>query len=182
MAEGLERSILSALECPICDNYVSPPIRQCERGHIFCDDCYQKLEFCAICQSPKNLNSRCWVLEKVYANLSVLWEKSFVGCSSVCSETTISQTQDKCEFKCRPCPFRDYDGCPWENISSRMEAHLLSKHSRNFYNRRWQKLVVQNFKRLKSNHYIYAIIHAYNEFFRITWDLDVKTGSVFLSY
>lgn len=182
MADFLERSVLSALECPVCDNYMSPPIRQCQRGHSFCQDCFNKLEICPICRSQKDPVARCWALEKIHANLKVPCRNSSAGCEFACSGVEILRHQEECEFRCRPCPFKDYDKCPWQSFSSRLESHLMSKHTSNFYNQRWQMLVAHNFRRMNCYHYIYAIIHAYNEYFRITWDLDELTGTFFSRY
>lgn len=176
MAYSLETSLLSALECPVCDVYMSPPIRQCKKGHAFCQECFIKLEQCPICRSEKDPVARCWALEKMHATLEIPCRNSAAGCNFTCSGMNISSHQQECEFRTRPCPFREYDNCPWRNLTSTLAAHLASKHATNFYKKRWQMLVANDFKRISDYHFIYAVIYAFNEYFRITWDLDVRTG------
>ncbi|CAB4061086.1 SIAH1 [Lepeophtheirus salmonis] len=33
-------SILSLLECPVCLDHITPPIKQCTKGHLVCIDCF----------------------------------------------------------------------------------------------------------------------------------------------
>lgn len=41
--------ILRELECPVCVNYMIPPIRLCTNGHSLCEPCRFKLTKCPIC-------------------------------------------------------------------------------------------------------------------------------------
>ncbi|KAF3840554.1 hypothetical protein F7725_006416 [Dissostichus mawsoni] len=47
---GLQSPELTALfECPVCFDYVLPPILQCQAGHLVCNACRQKLSCCPTC-------------------------------------------------------------------------------------------------------------------------------------
>ena len=44
---------LAALfECPVCFDYVLPPILQCNSGHLVCSSCRPKLACCPSCRGP----------------------------------------------------------------------------------------------------------------------------------
>ena len=35
-------SLLTLLECPVCLDHITPPIKQCVKGHLVCTDCYPR--------------------------------------------------------------------------------------------------------------------------------------------
>lgn len=45
-----EEVILKEIECPVCLEYMSPPISLCTRGHNLCDSCSRGIRKCPICQ------------------------------------------------------------------------------------------------------------------------------------
>ena len=54
------------LECPICYNVPNDgPIFQCQRGHVACAKCHQKLKECPICRDPIENAIRCRTIEKI---------------------------------------------------------------------------------------------------------------------
>ena len=46
--------LLDLIECVICfDNPREPThIYQCQNGHLFCEDCLEKMKNCSVCQKP----------------------------------------------------------------------------------------------------------------------------------
>lgn len=56
------------LSCPICvDDYRHKRIYQCQRGHAFCSDCWERLKGrrCPECRIRLNRKIRCLQLEKI---------------------------------------------------------------------------------------------------------------------
>lgn len=45
-----EEVTLKEIECPVCLEYMSPPISLCTRGHNLCDTCSRGIPKCPICQ------------------------------------------------------------------------------------------------------------------------------------
>lgn len=43
MEESAYDYIAAELECPVCKDYMTPPIHLCVTGHSFCEMCYQEL-------------------------------------------------------------------------------------------------------------------------------------------
>ncbi|KAG8147895.1 hypothetical protein E2320_022991 [Naja naja] len=44
--------LTSLFECPVCFDYVLPPILQCQAGHLVCNQCRQKLSCCPHAGDP----------------------------------------------------------------------------------------------------------------------------------
>ena len=44
--------LASFFECPVCFDYVLPPIIQCSAGHLVCSNCRPKLTCCPTCRGP----------------------------------------------------------------------------------------------------------------------------------
>lgn len=49
--------LASLFECPVCFDYVLPPILQCQSGHLVCSNCRPKLTCCPTCRGPLGNNS-----------------------------------------------------------------------------------------------------------------------------
>lgn len=47
-----KKLFLQLLECPVCKEYMSPPIYQCTTGHTICNSCKVKLGKCSACEDP----------------------------------------------------------------------------------------------------------------------------------
>lgn len=44
-------SLISHFDCPVCHDWVTPPVIQCRKGHIVCGPCKSKgLKACPICK------------------------------------------------------------------------------------------------------------------------------------
>ena len=59
--------LASLFECPVCFDYVLPPILQCQSGHLVCANCRPKLTCCPTCRGTLG-NIRNLGMEKVRNN------------------------------------------------------------------------------------------------------------------
>ncbi|XP_052738317.1 uncharacterized protein LOC112055816 isoform X2 [Bicyclus anynana] len=50
-AQDLNRSLLQLLECPVCLEWMEPPMAQCRRGHLVCLRCRTRLASCPVCRT-----------------------------------------------------------------------------------------------------------------------------------
>lgn len=176
MASELEKNILAELQCPVCDNVMSPPICHCQNGHSICNECFQKVKCCPSCLAPKHPVARSYALEAIHAKLRVPCKNAFVGCKHVDLGAEIVKHQIYCRFSKRPCPFSTYDNCSWQDVYSKLKSHLKKKHQSNFYIRDKQSSMSPNFKKINAYRCSYAVLYSQKEFFRLTWDLDELTG------
>lgn len=58
-------ALIKHFDCPVCHDWVTPPIVQCRKGHIVCGPCKSKgLKACPICkQRFSDVNN--WMMEQV---------------------------------------------------------------------------------------------------------------------
>lgn len=47
---AMSTDLASLFECPVCFDYVLPPILQCQSGHLVCSNCRPKLVCCPTCR------------------------------------------------------------------------------------------------------------------------------------
>ncbi|XP_059913451.1 E3 ubiquitin-protein ligase Siah2 isoform X4 [Gadus macrocephalus] len=66
---GQASELTALFECPVCFDYVLPPILQCQAGHLVCNQCRQKLSCCPTCRGPLTPSIRNLAMEKVASNL-----------------------------------------------------------------------------------------------------------------
>ena len=83
--------LTSLFECPVCFDYVLPPILQCQAGHLVCKQCRQKLSLCPTCRGSLTPSIRNLAMEKVAS--AVLfpckvsgWGVGAGGRLSICSQ------------------------------------------------------------------------------------------------
>ncbi|KAI8428801.1 hypothetical protein MSG28_007473 [Choristoneura fumiferana] len=48
---SLNQCLLGLLECPVCMEWMEPPITQCRRGHLVCGTCRKRLDTCPVCRT-----------------------------------------------------------------------------------------------------------------------------------
>lgn len=59
---------LDLLECPVCYEYMTPPIFQCREGHPICKDCTEKVKICPTCRGSF-IDARCRILDRLAESL-----------------------------------------------------------------------------------------------------------------
>ena len=47
--QSQSKVFLNVMKCPVCMEYMMPPIRMCVNGHNICDDCRPKFDDCPTC-------------------------------------------------------------------------------------------------------------------------------------
>ncbi|KAF7266337.1 hypothetical protein GWI33_020365 [Rhynchophorus ferrugineus] len=151
------------------------PIRQCKTGHSICDQCFVRIKKCPKCRGPKS-EARSFTLEAIASRIQLPCRYGNMGCTYSAKGDTIASHEKNCRYGPIFCPFKTYDQCTWSGYIAKLKNHCAKKHRNNFYSRGKQKFLAKNFNGIKSYHYIYVIIHAYDEYFRLTWELDNTTG------
>jgi hypothetical protein len=69
-ASQISKSLLDALECPVCLEYMTPPITMCSSGHSLCQACRPRLTRCPTCRRPL-LGIRNYALEHLARDLQL---------------------------------------------------------------------------------------------------------------
>lgn len=115
---------IADFECPVCNEYMNPPIRMCQTGHCFCNDCFEKIERCCLCQSAKS-KSRCFVLERIYEKIKFPCKFSGNGCTGTFNKLDMKKHVTECHWRSISCPIGK---CKWNGKISNLESHCLQNH------------------------------------------------------
>ncbi|XP_016943579.2 E3 ubiquitin-protein ligase sina [Drosophila suzukii] len=123
---GMSADLTSLFECPVCFDYVLPPILQCSSGHLVCVSCRSKLTCCPTCRGPL-ANIRNLAMEKVASNVKFPCKHSGYGCSASLVYTEKTEHEETCE--CRPylCPCPGAS-CKWQGPLDLVMQHLMMSH------------------------------------------------------
>ena len=132
--------ILRQFECCVCLEHITPRILQCPNGHLFCQECRQKLTKpvkCPECRVPlpKN-NIRNHPMEQMAINLGLAFPCKYG--SSGCSVGSILTEKKYHEIKCQYRPFKCWEECEWSGDKEQMFQHLIDDHQ--YVNRDLEKV------------------------------------------
>ncbi|KAH8034641.1 hypothetical protein HPB51_000102 [Rhipicephalus microplus] len=119
-------ALASLFECPVCFDYVLPPILQCQNGHLVCSPCRQKLTCCPTCRGPIG-NIRNLAMEKVANTVFFPCKYSLTGCPALLSHSDKPEHEEACEFRPYLCPCPGAS-CKWQGSLDQVMAHLVHSH------------------------------------------------------
>jgi len=125
----IDWEFLKELECPVCLEYMSSPIKMCENGHNICGGCKERFTQCPICRR-KFVDVRNRLLEKFAANAIYPCKNREAGCEETFTLEVRDSHLPECLFQSRDCPFKKLSGvdCPWTGILSDIAVHILTEH------------------------------------------------------
>lgn len=130
-----EKDPLKVLECPVCIEYMLPPIYLCDMGHSFCHSCTKKVNVCSFCKS-RFTSRRNYALENFADMAYPKCKNSKLGCSFRSNLEEVKLHETACERY--QCPLltsdvpenRDLEArlCRWFGTYDEMVAHSLNTH------------------------------------------------------
>lgn len=129
-SDTLLKDILEILECPVCREYMVPPIAMCESGHSICTICRHKLNKCPTC--TKNFSkARNFALEYIAGKIEYPCRYLEFGCKETFSLEHIASHQTKCRYQAHVCPFSivETKSCLWQGPIAAVESHVKAKHA-----------------------------------------------------
>ncbi|XP_023210640.1 E3 ubiquitin-protein ligase SIAH1-like [Centruroides sculpturatus] len=118
--------LASLFECPVCFDYVLPPILQCQNGHLVCSVCRQKLTCCPTCRGSIG-NIRNLAMEKVASTVMFPCKYSGSGCRAQLVHTEKPEHEEACEFRPYNCPCPGAS-CKWQGNLEQVMPHLMQSH------------------------------------------------------
>jgi E3 ubiquitin-protein ligase SIAH1 len=126
--DNLSNDLLLELECPVCMDYMLPPITICKNGHNICNSCKSRLGYCPSCRGEftdiKNLS-----LEKMCSKVKFPCKHAGNGCKDVLPMDAIAKHQSECPYGLYKCPFfMTTIDCPWEGYIADLQHHVRSEH------------------------------------------------------
>ncbi|KAL9699311.1 hypothetical protein quinque_002752 [Culex quinquefasciatus] len=123
---GISADLASLFECPVCFDYVLPPILQCQSGHLVCTSCRSKLTCCPTCRGSLG-NIRNLAMEKVASNVKFPCKHSNHGCTVSLVYTEKAEHEEACEFRPYLCPCPGAS-CKWQGSLDYVMPHLMMSH------------------------------------------------------
>jgi E3 ubiquitin-protein ligase SIAH1 len=126
--DNLSTDLLLELECPVCMEYMLPPITMCKNGHNICNSCKAKMDHCPSCRGKftdiKNLS-----LEHMCRKVQYPCKHAKNGCKEELPVDAIPKHQSECPYGLYKCPFVITGMvCSWEGFIVDMENHIRSEH------------------------------------------------------
>lgn len=127
--EDLQQSLLKNLECPVCIEYMTPPIQLCNNGHNICGNCRPNLDKCPTCRQ-NILQARNYALEDLCYNLNYPCKFHDTGCNETFSGKNIKEHQAVCHHGTHTCPLDIIPDlhCEWKGKYKELVTHLESVH------------------------------------------------------
>ncbi|XP_007533018.1 E3 ubiquitin-protein ligase Siah1-like [Erinaceus europaeus] len=119
-------NLVTLFECPVCFDYVLPPIFQCHSGHLVCGHCRPKLTGCPICRGPLG-TIRNLAMEKVASSVLFPCKFTSFGCGLTLSPAEKPEHEELCEFRPYSCPCPG-TCCHWQGQLNAVMHHLTSHH------------------------------------------------------
>lgn len=163
----LPKSIVhELLECPVCTNFMYPPIHQCPNGHTLCSHCKSKVHNkCPACRQELG-NIRCLALEKVAVTLDLPCKYHNLGCPDIFPYYSKLKHEAQCTFRPYNCPYAGSE-CPITGDLQTLVAHLkddhkVDMHNGSSFNHRYVKA---NPHEVENATWMLTIFHCYGAYF-----------------
>jgi hypothetical protein len=114
---AVRQSVFQLLTCPLCREYMRPPITLCQAGHNVCSSCRSSFLFsdgnkCPRCDRPL-LDTRNVALETIARGLVYPCRYSSAGCREKLAMDDIVKHHAQCPHRSYDCPLRALEGCKW---------------------------------------------------------------------
>jgi E3 ubiquitin-protein ligase SIAH1 len=172
VGRDISEGVLTELECPVCMEYMLPPIELCKNGHNICSNCRLKLQECPTCRN-RFVNIRNLALENLTKRVKYPCTNRKFGCKEEHSVDFIKTHQELCPYTPYVCPFIKDKKCAWADLQSKMKRHLLECHCEDVREQAEETCVVINTDSVELRGC--KVIFAYNEIFYV--DILRKTNS-----
>jgi len=131
LARAIDEEVLSDLECPVCMEYMVPPIELCTKGHNICSKCRQRVQHCPTCRS-EFLETRNFVLENFVRRQKYPCANRQSGCLELFSIEHIAKHHAGCVYGTIKCPLHLSKKCSWNGLKNDLKEHAKAEHTKCF--------------------------------------------------
>ena len=118
--------VLSLLECPVCLDHITPPVKQCVKGHLVCIDCFPRLHHCPTCRSSM-CDERNLAMEQVSRLLRYPCRYHPMGCKEAFPLSKKGEHEQDCPYLQLKCPF--HGQCSFNGSLADVVPHLAADHA-----------------------------------------------------
>jgi len=132
ISRALDEALLSDLECPVCMEYMVPPIKLCTNGHNICSKCRGTVKCCPTCRAEFS-EIRNVALENIVRRQKYPCTNRERGCLELLSIEHINEHIFVCMYGKIKCPFQVNWNCSWNGFKSDLKEHAKAAHSECFF-------------------------------------------------
>jgi len=132
MSRALPEALLSDLECPVCMEYMVPPITLCMNGHSTCGKCKKSIQCCPTCRASFT-EIRNVALENIARSQKYPCANRRSGCLELFSIEHIGKHHAACVYGKLKCPFHLLKKCSWNGFKNDLKEHAKAGHRDCFY-------------------------------------------------
>ena len=121
--------LLKELECPVCTEYITSPIKMCENGHAICGSCKGRVTECPTCRG-KFIDVRNITVENLAATAIYPCKNREDGCEETFTADDRNKHLSVCLYESRQCPVSLILGvnCSWTGTLSKIPIHIPAEH------------------------------------------------------
>jgi len=127
LLRALDKDLLKDLECPVCLEYMVPPIKLCTNGHNICTNCRWRVPCCPTCRAAFS-EIRSVALENIARRQKYPCANRRRGCLDLFTIEHINEHNAVCVYGRIECPFKLYRSCPWNGFKSDLKEHAKATH------------------------------------------------------
>ena len=131
-SRAVDEDLLKDLECPVCMDYMEPPIKLCTNGHNICSKCRGSVTCCPTCRAEFS-EIRNVALEHIVRRHEYPCANRQGGCLEFFSIEHIAKHQARCVYGKIKCPLDYIQTCTWNGFKSEFKEHLREAHSYNLF-------------------------------------------------
>ena len=124
---ALDEALLKDLECPVCTEYMVPPINMCTNGHNICSKCRGRVTCCPTCRTTFSV-TRNVALENIARRQKYPCANRQGGCLELFSIEHIAKHHAACVYGKIKCPKPFLGECSWIGFKNDVMEHVKSAH------------------------------------------------------
>jgi E3 ubiquitin-protein ligase SIAH1 len=128
LSRAFNEELLKELECPVCMQYMVPPIKLCTNGHNICSRWRKSIQYCPTCRAEL-LEVRSVALENIARKVKYPCSNRRSGCLELFSIEHIAKHQDGCVYGKIKCPLQLIGKCTWNGLKNDLKEHAKAVHS-----------------------------------------------------
>jgi hypothetical protein len=129
VSRALPEDLLKELECPVCMQYMVPPIKLCANGHNICSKCRGSIRCCPTCRA-EFLVTRNVALENIIRKQEFPCANRQSGCLELLSIEHIAEHRGVCVYETIICPCHLFNLCSWNGLKNNLKEHAKEAHSK----------------------------------------------------
>ncbi|XP_072382423.1 uncharacterized protein [Diabrotica undecimpunctata] len=157
-----DENLLAELECPVCNEYMVPPIYICGNGHSLCNECIEKVQSCPNCRSSLASKTRNFTVEKLTTKVNYPCRNRDIGCGFSTTSDNIRDHEKNCDLADTLCIFK----CGEKFKRTSLLGHINTAHKEGVI-----QLNVVNTLNILHKKETTLVVSAFGEMFR----LSIKT-------